>query len=116
MRWPNVVNALLGVWFIIAPYALGFTGRPAATWSSVASGVVLFVLAGWAALSEGASKRVWPQYVNGLIGIWLMFSPFVFSAASAQLPTWINVAGGIIVAGTSGYLVFEVIPRTATPR
>ncbi len=49
MRWANVLNALLGIWFIVAPYALGFTGRHVEMWTSVAGGIVLLVLSGYLA-------------------------------------------------------------------
>jgi hypothetical protein len=115
MRWANVVNALVGIWFIVAPYALGTAGRPAVLWTSIAGGVLLLVLAGWAALSEGARKAAWLRYVTGLIGIWFIVAPFVLSL-QAHREVWTSVLGGAIVLALSGYLVLTVRPEAAATR
>lgn len=41
-EWANLV---LGVWSIVAPWALGFSAVAAATWAHVIAGVVIAVLA-----------------------------------------------------------------------
>jgi VIT1/CCC1 family predicted Fe2+/Mn2+ transporter len=69
MLWGNVINALVGVWFIIAPFVLGLQANPGATWTSIIGGLILLVLAGWAVLNEEARKRRWIQYVNGSVGV-----------------------------------------------
>jgi VIT1/CCC1 family predicted Fe2+/Mn2+ transporter len=46
MTWPNVVNALIGLWFVIAPFVLGYSGQTGAMWTSIVGGAILFVLGG----------------------------------------------------------------------
>jgi len=116
MRWANVVNALVGIWFIIAPYALAVTGRPVEMWTSIAGGVVLLVLAGWAVFSEDARRQAWVQYVNGLVGIWFIVAPFVLARAAEPRELWTSVLGGAIAVVLSGYLTFGVLPRLAAAR
>jgi hypothetical protein len=41
LSWANFV---LGLWLIIAPFALGYSSVPAATWNSVIVGIVVAVL------------------------------------------------------------------------
>jgi thiosulfate reductase cytochrome b subunit len=115
MRWANLVNALLGIWFIVAPYALVFTSRPVEMWTSIAGGIILLVLAGWAVFSEDARRRAWVQYVNGLVGIWFIIAPFVL-ALTARPQLWTSLIGGAIVLVLSGYLAFRVVPKVATAK
>ena len=41
----------LGAWLVIAPFALGYTALVAAFWNDIIAGIVVVVLAGWAALA-----------------------------------------------------------------
>lgn len=115
MRWANVVNALVGIWFIVAPYVLGVATRPAVQWTSIVGGILLLVLAGWAALSEEARKQAWLQYVTGLIGIWFIVAPFALSLA-ARREVWTSILGGAIALVLSGYLALSARPRAAATR
>lgn len=45
--WIQVVNALVGIWFIIAPWVLNFTREPAALWASLILGIVTLILGVW---------------------------------------------------------------------
>jgi SPW repeat-containing protein len=44
MQWLSGINALAGIWMIISPWVLGFSGRPQATWSAVIVGIIVLVL------------------------------------------------------------------------
>jgi len=44
---------VLGVWLIIAPFLLGYSALAAALWNDIIVGIVVVVLAGWAALAMG---------------------------------------------------------------
>lgn len=47
------VNALLGVWLVIAPFILTYTSTAAAMWNDIVIGIVVAVLGVWAAVSVG---------------------------------------------------------------
>lgn len=103
MLWGNVINALVGVWFIIAPFVLGLQANPGATWTSIIGGLILLVLAGWAVLNEEARKRRWIQYVNGSVGVWFCIYPLFFSSSSL---TAVALAGGVTALSVSAWLLF----------
>jgi len=42
--WEAWVQALLGLWIVIAPWVLGFASTRALTWNSVIVGIVLIVI------------------------------------------------------------------------
>lgn len=114
MRWANVVNALVGIWFIIAPFALRFSDRPGPMWASIIGGAVLLVLAGWAVFDEQARHETWIQYINGLVGLWFVIFSYVYSdmAGIANL-RWTTIAGGLIALVLSAWLAFSVLPWEA---
>jgi SPW repeat len=48
MAWEEWANLVLGVWLVISPWMLGFSGLVAAMWNAVIVGAVVAVLALWA--------------------------------------------------------------------
>jgi hypothetical protein len=50
-KWEEWVNAVLGAWVIVSPFILGF-GSLTAAWNQLIAGVVVLVLAAWAAGTE----------------------------------------------------------------
>lgn len=113
MIWQNVVSALIGIWFIIAPFSLGFAGNAGRIWTSIIGGVILLVLAGAAVMNEHVRRQTWIQYVNGLVGIWFIIAPWVLSFAVKPADFWTSLVGGIIVLGLSAWLAFGVLPKAS---
>jgi len=48
MAWEEWANVVFGVWLVISPWILGFSGLGAAMWNAVIVGAVVAVLALWA--------------------------------------------------------------------
>jgi hypothetical protein len=46
-KWEEWVNAILGVWLFVAPWALGFSGLSNATWDHWIVGALVFAFAVW---------------------------------------------------------------------
>lgn len=47
LQWEEWTNAVVGIWVVVSPWALGFSGLTAATWNAVIVGVLVLCLAGW---------------------------------------------------------------------
>jgi hypothetical protein len=45
--WEEWTEAVLGLWLIVSPWALGFSGRADVTFAAVGTGAVIVVLALW---------------------------------------------------------------------
>jgi len=45
-------NAVLGVWLLAAPFALGYTATAAAMWNDIVVGLVVVVLGAWSAVAS----------------------------------------------------------------
>ena len=88
------VNLLLGIWVIISPFVLGIHA-PKGIWNNVITGVVVGVLAiiRWSMHQSGWS------WVNLILGIWLVISPFVLFLSGAAM--WNNVILGILICAFS---------------
>lgn len=46
MRWTSWINALAGIWMIVAPFATGYTAT-VAYWNEVILGIIVAVMALW---------------------------------------------------------------------
>jgi SPW repeat len=86
-----LVNILLGIWVLVSPFVLAFHSSKA-VWSNVITGVIVGILAlvRWSMHQPGWS------WLNLMLGIWLVVSPFVLFASGAAM--WNNVIVGIIIA------------------
>jgi len=78
MAWVQPVLLLIGAWLIATPAALGGLGA-ALTWSDLASGVLLLLLAA-RALFGGGARIPW---VQAGVGVWLVLAPVIFRAPTA---------------------------------
>lgn len=56
--WPSWVNALIGLWLIIAPFAIGYSFIQQALWNDVIIGIAVAVLATWSALATPRNTEV----------------------------------------------------------
>ena len=72
-HWQDVVNALLGVWIIAAPWALGFQDIPAAMTNASVVGLALIAVA----LGAIFVPRAWEEWTEEALGVWLIASPWV---------------------------------------
>jgi hypothetical protein len=116
MVWQNVVDGLIGIWFIIAPWVLRLTYNPSEMWTSIAGGAILVVLAGSAAAMPRARRQLAIQYITGLVGIWFIIAPWILSLTGRPDLTWTSIVGGLIVLILSSWLAFGAVPRVLAER
>ena len=98
-RWlyvPSVVSLLVGLWLVIAPWALGETpaSRPGVL-TVVVSGIVIALLA--AGNIWGAARSRVLSWGLAVLGLWVSLSPFVFGYPPDAAWTWNAVISGLIV-------------------
>jgi hypothetical protein len=98
------VNILAGIWLIISPFVLGFSGTASAT-NAIVVGIIVGVLALIRAMST--ENTAWIGWVNAILGVWLLLSSlFVGYATMGAL--WNSVILGIIV------IVFSALSATTS--
>lgn len=78
MVWRHWLNALMGIWFVIAPWSLGVAQYREATYSSVIVGTLLVIVSVWAAsVQHEPGWRIWQDWVSSLFGFWFVIHPFL---------------------------------------
>ena len=93
-HWQDAVNAVLGVWLVLSPWAAGFSDEPVAAGNAVLVGVGLVA----AALGAILVPRAWEEWTEAVLGLWLIVSPWVLGFSG--LPTAsvaAVVSGGVIL-------------------
>ncbi len=96
-QWEDWVSWGLGIWLLIAPWTLHFELQPAATRASVITGVLLILVE---AVTLSAF-RAWEEWLNVVLGAWLIVAPWVVGASGAARVNFIVV--GVLVLALAVY-------------
>ena len=106
-RWQGWGNLVLGVWLFISPFiGIGVTNDIAA-WNSYVAGLVVAVFA----IAALAHRYLWEEWLNLIIGIWIVVSPFMLHFTAQTGPTWNLVIAGLLIATDAGRAVFRTQGR-----
>ncbi len=111
-------NIIAGIWLIISPFVLGYAdfGRAGSSEAALATStdfIVGFVIALIAAIRFfGArtlgvevfhSQTVWLSWLNAVLGLILIASPFLFQFTDLSAAYWNNIIVGVVVAILSAW-------------
>lgn len=91
-HWQDAVNAVLGAWLVLSPWALGIQAEAAPTWNAIIVGVALIA----AALGAIFVPRAWEEWTECLLGLWMAASPWVLGFAGTARTS--AVVTGIVIA------------------
>jgi hypothetical protein len=108
--WTSGVDALLGVWLIIAPWVLGYSDVMSAMWTSVSVGATIMLVALLRITNPDQSVPL--GWVNVLLGAWLIAAPFVIPYESGVNTTaiyWNDILSGV------GVFWFAIWSMAAAP-
>ncbi len=112
------INIIAGIWLIISPFVLGYVdfGRAGSTGASLATstdlvvGFVIVVIAAirfFGARNIGVelfhNQTVWLSWLNAVLGLVLIASPFLFHFTDLSAAYWNNIIVGVIVAILSAW-------------
>jgi len=95
-RWQDWVMLIFGAWVFFSPFwmAAYASSAGAAAWNAYIFGALAFIVA-WGAL---ATRKLWEEWVNLIIGIWLVISPFVLGFYRAESgAAWNQVILGVLI-------------------
>ena len=84
---------LAGIWLIISPYLLGFAHTGSAT-NAITIGIIVAILALIRILTP--ENTGWLSWVNIVLGVWLLISPFILGYMAAG-DLWNSIILGILV-------------------
>lgn len=88
------LDALAGIWLLLSPFILRFLPGAAVT-NNVLVGIVIAILA--IIRFSGAYEQAWISWINAILGVWVLISPWVLQFADHRVPTTNNVITGIVV-------------------
>ena len=97
VRTASGLDMLAGLWLILAPFILGYSTNPAALWNNLIVGSAVVILAG-IRVGERGYRMVWPSWVNFILGLWLIISPYVLSFSTDDRAMRNTIALGVIIA------------------
>ncbi|MGH8228039.1 MAG: SPW repeat protein [Steroidobacteraceae bacterium] len=96
-RAASGINVLLGIWLIISPWVFGYASADdQAMWNAVSTGGLVLILAATRYAQPHTGSGM--SWVNFLLGLWAIASPWVFVYANQGSAMWNNVATGIVIA------------------
>lgn len=97
-EWTNtklcdVANLILGAFLFLSPWIFGFGGAHAAMNANIA-GIIIVVLA----IAALAAFAVWEEWLNLIVGLWTLISPWVLGFQDTTKAMAVCVVVGILVA------------------
>ncbi|MDX8482757.1 SPW repeat protein [Mesorhizobium sp. VK24D] len=98
------VTLVLAICLFISPWVIGFTAAVMPAWNAWIVGVLLGALA-LATLSVFAE---WEEWVNLVLGLWLIVSPWVLHFAADRNVMITHVVLGVLVVAASAWAVWDV--------
>jgi len=96
-HWQDAVNAVLGAWLVLSPWAIGYAGETAAMVNVVVIGLGLIA----AALGAMFVPRAWEEWTEGILGVWLIASPWALGFAGT--PRLVAVITGIAIVALAAW-------------
>ena len=90
----DVVNAIVGVCLVLAPWAFGFARDAGAAWNAWIVGAVVAIIA----IGALVSFNQWEEWLNLVLGIWAIVAPWVMGFSAITAATYAHVIAGMIVA------------------
>jgi hypothetical protein len=88
--WQAWINAILGLWFIVAAFIIAGS-KTANMTSSLIAGIILVILSIWASIRY----KSWKNWVVALISVWMIIAGFWFPS------NYIATVGNDIFAGAA---------------
>lgn len=115
-RWRDWVMLVLAAWLFVSPWLLGYTspapaggeavtsGFATAAWNAWVLGVIVAVFAIWAIYSFAE----WHDWVNGVLGVWLVVSPWILGFSAMTAAVWNHVIVGLLIVALAAWELWEV--------
>jgi len=104
----NWLVALAGLWEVIAVFILGYTASSTALWNALIVGVALLVLGVWAALSNQETTDKFLDWINVVIGVWLIIAPFILGYSAIVAAIWNDIIVGLVVVVLEVWAVLTI--------
>lgn len=107
-HWQDWLIGAIGLWLIISGFWLDYSDAGTATaslakWYFAGAGIVAIVLI---ALAR-AADQAWAVAAIALVGILLIFSPWVLNFATSRPAAWNALIAGVALAGLGTWVLWD---------
>ena len=102
------IIAVVGLWEIVAPFIFGMTATTAFLWDAIIVGLALLVFGVWAALANDENTVKYLNWINAVLGLWLIIAPFVLSYSSAAAAMWNDIIVGLVALALGAWAAWAV--------
>lgn len=92
-HWQDRVNAVLGAWLVLSPWALGFYGNTGALWTFLVVGVLLLATA----LGAIFLPQAWEEWTESVLGLCLVVSPWIVGYHGGDAAKANAILSGLVV-------------------
>jgi hypothetical protein len=112
-KWCDVANLILGAVLFFSPWMFGFDAGRASENATIA-GIAIVVLA----IAALAAFAVWEEWLNLIVGLWTLVSPWIlgFQGTTAMTVHVVIGAAVAILAAVELWLLSQNPPRLTTTR
>ncbi|MFS2170125.1 SPW repeat protein [Priestia megaterium] len=83
MKTRGIINAVIGIWFVIAPWMLGFSYDTGATSASIVFGSLQVIMSFWGVTKHGWHS--WQNWISLITGLGFILFPFIYSLTDGVL-------------------------------
>jgi SPW repeat len=95
-KWQDWASFVLGLWLAVSPWLAGYAEHEAATGNAIIVGLVLAL---GSHMECVACDDLPAEWLNLVLGVWLVFAPFVLDFTAAALASANAVlVGGLVAA------------------
>lgn len=98
VSWQNWTTLVLGIWVFLTPWLIShhmaINLENSVNWNAWVVGGIVAVSAGMA-LQE---LEPWEEWVNLVVGVWFVLSPWIFGYAGESTLMWNSVIVGAVIA------------------
>jgi hypothetical protein len=106
-------DRLLGAFLFVSPWIFGF-GAGMTSQNAAVAGIVVAALA----IAALAAFAVWEEWLNLIVGLWILVSPWVLGFQTSTTAMTVHVVIGILVAALAVIELWmtQNLPRLTTGR
>lgn len=112
-RWQDGVMLALGAWLFLSPFVLSYsdlTGMAALNSYILGIGVALF------ALIALIKPQMWEEWVNLVLGIWLILAPLILGFRDETVATVNHFVAGLLVAADALWAMYPKFTHRAVSK
>jgi heme/copper-type cytochrome/quinol oxidase subunit 3 len=97
------INLVLAICLFISPWIIGFAAEANPAWNAWIAGIVLGALA----LATLSAFAEWEEWVNLVVGLWLIVSPWLLGFMANFNAMGTHVVLGVLVVAASAWAVWD---------